>query len=293
MQKNRDDRYQDASTFRAALDEVLSRELGPTGVAASSVRTRILQIGLPVGTVIVLAVVAFIVFGRGGSPKPNRDVAKSHNELGQSAAARGDTATAEDEYHRAIIADESYSVAWINLGVLAWAEGNFADADSCFRGAIAADSASAMAMYNLATLRWERGDTASAERFYLASLRADSTFVPSFNNLSALLVDLRRYDEARDWLDRGLALEPNQPYLLKNRGIVATRVGDDSGAIAYWEEAIAADSTITELHRLSAEWYERHGRPTDARKEWEIVARSSNSENQRLAQQALKRLRSP
>ncbi len=293
MQKNRDDRYQDASSFRAALDEVLSRELGLRSAPAPGFKTRVLQIGLPVGAVIVLAVVAFVFFGRSGAPEPNRDLAKSHNELGQSAEARGDAAAAKDEYRRAIIADPGFAVAWINLGALAWSDGNLAEADSCFRRAIGADSTSAKAMYNLATLRWERGDLASAEKFYRASLKADSTFIMSYNNLGVLLLDSQHFDEARTWLDRGLTLQPDQPYLLKNRGIAAQRTGDDSGAIAYWDKAIAADSSIIELHRLSAEWYERHGRPTEARKHWEVVAGSSASEEQRLAQKALERLRSP
>jgi hypothetical protein len=47
-----------------------------------------------------------------------------------------------------------------------------------------------------------------------------------------------------------------------------------------------------ELRRLSAEWYERHGRVSEARVHWEIVASSPNEQERRLGTDALERLRS-
>jgi tetratricopeptide (TPR) repeat protein len=290
LEKDREKRYRDAPGFREALGSVRARALGAGVAPLQSLKARVLQIGVPVGAVVVLAAIALLFFGRPDAPKPNRDAARNHNELGQSAEKRGEVDVARDEYRRAIIADPSFALAWINLGALAWSDRDLAEADSCFRMAIAADSTSAKAMYNLASLRWERGDLAGAEDYYGASLEADSAFIMSYNNLGALLLESQRVEEAREWLDRGLSLDPGQPYLLKNRGIAAERLGDDSAAIGYWQRAIDMDSTITELHRLSAEWYERHGRAADARAHWQIVATSTISEEKRLATEALERL---
>jgi Tfp pilus assembly protein PilF/predicted Ser/Thr protein kinase len=290
MEKNRDDRYPDAAAFRDALRKLRERELGLA--PAPSLKTRLLQIGVPVLVVIVLAVVAFVLFGRGGEPKPNRDVAKQHNELGQSAQEDGDVATARDEYRRAIVADPGYMIPWNNLGMLAEQEGNFEEADSLYRKAVSIDSSYAAALHNLASLRWDRGDLGSAEKYFRASLRADSTLFAGYNNLGALLLEAKRPAEAGEVLDKGLSFHPDQPYLLKNRGLVAQELGEDDAAIDYWKRGIEKDSTIVELHRLSAEWYERHGRVSEARVHWEIVASSPNEQERGLGTDALERLRS-
>ncbi len=140
-------------------------------------------------------------------------------------------------------------------------------------------------------MRQDRGDLTSAESFYRASLRADSTLFASYNNLGALLLQAGRPAEAGDVLDKGLSFHPDQPYLLKNRGIAAWQTGNDDTAITYWTRGIEKDSTIVELHRLSAEWYERHGRAAEARAEWEVVTGSPVEAERRLGVQALERLR--
>jgi serine/threonine-protein kinase len=290
MEKSRDSRYPDAAAFRDALRELRERELGLA--PAPSLRSRVLQIGGPVAVVIVLAVVAFMLFGRGGAPKPDRDAAKNLNELGQSAQENGDLASARDEYRRAIVADPGYKIPWNNLGVLALNEGNLVEADSLFRKAISIDTSYAAALHNLASVRQDRGDLTSAERFYRASLRADSTLLASYNNLGALLLQSGRPAEAGDVLDKGLLFYPDQPYLLKNRGVAAEKLGNDVAAIDFWNRGIEKDSTIVELQRLSAEWYERHGRITEARAHWETVAGSPIEEERRVGTAALERLRS-
>ena len=289
MEKDRDNRYPDAAAFRDALCELRDRELGLA--PAPSLRSRILQVGVPVAIVIVLAVIAFVLFGRGGVPKPDRDAAKNLNELGQSAQENGDLASARNDYRRAIEADRGYKIPWNNLGILALNEGNVTEADSLFRKAISIDSLYAAALHNLASVRQDRGDLTSAERFYRASLRADSMLFASYNNLGALLLQTGRPAEAGDVLDKGLSFHPDQPYLLKNRGIAAQQTGNDDEAITYWKRGIEKDSTIVELHRLSAEWYERHSRVAEARAHWEAVAGSPVAEERRLGVEALERLR--
>ncbi len=300
MEKSRDNRYPDSAAFRDALIELRARELG-LGAGAKpvpGVKTRLLQFGIPAAVVIALAVIVLTQINRTGAPEPNRTAAQQHNQLGQSAEERGDLNKARDEYRLAIIADSTYALPWNNLATLAWKQEDFLEADSCFREAAAIDSTYGEAMYNLASLRWERGDTTGAEKFYRASLRADPAFIPSYNNLAQLLLQTGRPDEAADTLDKGLTLEPEErfvpllPYLLKNRGLAAQQLGDDDDAITYWNRAVEKDSSIVELHRLSAVWYERHGRTPEARAHWEVVAKSSIDDERRLGMDALERLRS-
>ena len=293
MEKNRDNRYPDAAGFRDALRDLHDRELG-IGTRATTVlgvRARILQIGIPVAAVIALAVLAFVLFGRGGAPKPDRDLAVRHNELGHGAQESGDIAGARSEYLRATMADPNYAVPWNNLGMLAVAEGNTQEADSLLWRAVAIDTSYAEALHNLASLRWDINDLAGAEKYYRASLRADSTQFVSYNNLGALLLASGRPAEAVRVLDRGLRFHPDQPHLLKNRGRAAQDTGDAEAAIRYFELGIEKDPQVIELHRLAAEWYESRGRTAESIKHWEVVAKSSVGEEARLGSQALIRLR--
>jgi serine/threonine-protein kinase len=289
LQKNRADRYSDAGVFRDELNNLLPGT-ARYGAPAVPRRTRLLRI-LGGGLVVAfLAVFVFWMGTRGGSQESNRDLAIQHNELGQGYQDDGEIAAAADEYRRAILADPGYKHPWNNLAMLAMSEGDLEEADSLLRRAIEIEPRFATALYNLGTVRWDLKDYGGAEEFYLGSIEADSTLIGGYNNLGALLLERDRPDDARDVLDRGLALYPDQPFLLKNRGLVALRQGDDDKAIQYWTRAIGIDSTIVELHRLAAEWYDRHGYAADARVHWKVVADSPNAADRESAHEALRRL---
>ncbi len=297
MEKRRDDRYASAAEFRDALGAIRQRELG-LGAAVSpraGVKTRILQIGVPAVILIVATVAVVTQLHRRESAKPDRDLAVLHNDLGVSAQEKGDVGTARDEFRRAILADRSYKFAWNNLGSLAEQEGNLQEADSLYREALAIDSSYAPALYNLASVLSRLGDPASAERYYRVTLRADSTLLAlaSYNNLGALLLETGRAPEAAQLLDKALALYPDEPYLpylLKNRGIAAEKLGRDDEAIVYWSRGIEEDSANVDLHRLAAEWCERHGQTTEARAHWKVVANSPVEMDRKVAGEARARL---
>jgi tetratricopeptide (TPR) repeat protein/predicted Ser/Thr protein kinase len=294
MEKNRESRYADAAAFRDALSEVRNRAIGIGEVPVPGLKKRIVQIAVPALVVAGLAVIAFVIFGPEGGPKYDRASAVRNNELGQVAELKGELADARAKYLVATEADPNYSIAWNNLGMLAVGERNFEEADTYLRRAVAADSTDAAALYNLAEVRWELNDLAGAEGYFRASIRADSmqsTVYNSYNNLGALLLVQSRPDEAARVLDRGLRVQPDQPALLRNRGRAAAALGDDDGAIRYYEMGLQKDFGSVELHRLAAEWYERRGRTAEAVRHWGVVAKSTVAEEARLGAEALERLR--
>jgi tetratricopeptide (TPR) repeat protein len=112
------------------------------------------------------------------------------------------------------------------------------------------------------------------------------------------LLQAGRATEAAEVLDAGLSLGPQEqyaalvPYLLKNRGLAARKLGDDDAAFVYWTQGVEKDPTIVELHRLMAEGYERLGRTAEARAHWAKVAQSQVEEERRIGLEALERLSS-
>jgi tetratricopeptide (TPR) repeat protein len=265
MAKSREERFESAAAFRDALEEIRRREVGLGAEGAGMrARTRLLLAVVPLAVAVVLAAVVVTQVKRGGAPGLNRTVAQQFNEEAQDAEKAGGLDEARSLYRKAIIADTSFALAWNNLGTLALMERDTAEAERCYRRAAAADPSSAEGLYNLASLRSDRGDIVSAEAFYRASLRANPAYIPSYNNLGQLLLATGRAAEAAEVLDRGLSLEPEEPfapvvpYLLKNRGLVARELGDEDAALGFWTRGLENDSSNVELRRLIAEWHERN-----------------------------------
>jgi tetratricopeptide (TPR) repeat protein len=105
-----------------------------------------------------------------------------------------------------------------------------------------------------------------------------------------LLLELDRVREAREVLDEGLQGNPDHPYLLKNRGRVAVREGEDEEALRYWVHALGQLEDDLELHRLLAELYERNERNEEAINHWSVVLESGSARDREIAQRALERL---
>ena len=141
--------------------------------------------------------------------------------------------------------------------------------------------------------------TTKAVLYYSLAIDADATLLHTYNNLGALLIARGRLDEARDYIDDALARTSNQkfaevePYLLKNRGKVSTRLGRDKEAFDYWTRAAARIPANAELQRLLGEWHERNGTPDQARQHWTRVVQLSNGDERQAALRALERIGTP
>ncbi len=292
LEKDPEKRFPDAASFGQALVALLKGEADSATGAHGVDRERrsLLSLILPVAVMIGLAVVisSWVVLTR--MNRGDRAAATLHNERGQEYHQIGAIDSARAEYRRAILADGKYEVPWNNLAVLAIKENSLEEADSLLQKALSIDAEYAAALFNLGLVRWKKGDPKSAERLYRASLAADSSFSQGYSMLGDLLLALDRVGEAREVLDEGLHRNTNHPYLLKNRGRVAAREGEDEAARQYWLRAISELPDNLELHRLLAEWYERNGNSKEAIKHWSMISGSDLAQDREEAQRALERL---
>jgi serine/threonine protein kinase len=292
LEKDPEKRFPDAASFGQALVALLKGEADSVDQAyrADRGRRNLLSFILPVAVMIGLAVVisSWLVSTR--MNRGDRATATLHNERGQDYHQMGVIDSARAEYQRAILADREYEVPWNNLAVLSIGENELEEADSLLLEALAIDPEYAAALFNLGLVHWKRGDPEGAEEFYRASLDADSSFWQGYSMLGDLLLQLDRVGEAGEILDEGLLGNPEHPYLLKNRGRVAVREGEDEAAREYWERALSELPDNVELHHLLAEWYERKGRNEEAIDHWSMVSRSDLAADKEEAQRALERL---
>jgi tetratricopeptide (TPR) repeat protein len=258
LEKVPDARYPDAGTFRDAL-LAISRPTGPANETdADARRPRKVYAGVAIAAAVVIAaVIIAFVFGT-REPKGDRQLAMRHNQRAQEYEDAGKTSEAEIEYGKAVIADRRWEVPLNNLAMIAMGKGNLAEADSLLRRAVSVKPDYAGALYNLGTVRWTLGDSTGAEERYRKAIRADSAFYEAYNNLGSLLVGRGRAAEAAAILDCALAKERMKPspvpelrgYLLKNRGVAASRLGRREEAAAYWSKALEIIPRNAELQEL-------------------------------------------
>jgi tetratricopeptide (TPR) repeat protein len=110
---------------------------------------------------------------------------------------------------RATVADPKFAFAFINLGNGYAGLGEVNPAAKAFVAAIKINPKLAIGHYNLGVLHEQNGDVAGAEADYKNAIAADRGFEPAYLNLGALCANQKRFDDAIDWLQRLLKINPS------------------------------------------------------------------------------------
>ena len=94
-------------------------------------------------------------------------------------------------------------------------------------------------LYGMARLLRSQGKHGQAE-FVLLSLERDHpTFSPTYNDLAEIRMSQNRFDEATEYLDKGIAVAPNDAVLLNNAGVCSLLTRDFESALVYFKRASA------------------------------------------------------
>jgi len=110
---------------------------------------------------------------------------------------------------KATAADPKFEFAFINLGSGYAGLGDVNHAAKAFAAAIKINPKSARGHYSLGVLHEQSGDVSKAEADYKNAVAADRSFELAYLNLGALCANQRRFDEAIDWLQRLLTINPS------------------------------------------------------------------------------------
>ena len=85
----------------------------------------------------------------------------------------------------------------------------------------------------------QSGDLADAERLYQEVLRLQPDSFDARHLLGVLRAQQARHSEARDLIERALAIRPGDPAALASYGKVQMALGDFAGALASYDCALA------------------------------------------------------
>lgn len=83
-----------------------------------------------------------------------------------------------------------------------------------------------------------QGDRQKAGLDYQRAIEADAAYLPPYNNMAALMMDAGNYREAIGYLSQALAVKPEYPYALLNRGLSHYKLGNCAAASEDLTKAI-------------------------------------------------------
>ena len=104
------------------------------------------------------------------------------------------------------------------------------------------------ANFQQAQLAHQRGDWAQAKSLYEWILGVVPHHVPSMHYLGVMAIQQEEFQTAVQWLERAMALQPNDPTLLTHGAVALLRQKSYDAAIAACDRALALDPTCVGAH---------------------------------------------
>ena len=175
--------------------------------------------------------------------------AASHDGIARIWRDWGAPDRALNSAHRATFFAPSSAVAWNTLGTVLQALGQMSDARRAYARAVQIDARLAPALSNLCYLDFLEGQLERAVQRCRDAVAADQTFEPARHNLALVYAAAGRVD-----LTKELLAETSDPAVSAyNLGIILMAQQDFAGALAAFQEALAARPWMQIAQRRAAE----------------------------------------
>jgi len=171
----------------------------------------------------------------------NAKHAEYFGELGVAHLALGDMRHAAEALREAIRRNRRDAIAHINLGHALLGLGDNAGALDALREAVTLAPQRLDALFNLANAQRVSLDVAGAEATYRQVLDRDPKYLPASVNLGGLLLEQKRFAEARDVFAPAMEHAPDRPELLYGHALACQELGDKGTAIAGYRRLVAGN----------------------------------------------------
>ena len=158
--------------------------------------------------------------------------------------ARGDLARAEAAY-RAVLAEVPEHVpAVVRLAELLGQSNRLEEARGVVDAGLLLSPDSPPLLSQRGTFRLIAGDPEGAVEDLRAALALNPEFIEARVRLAELLAQSKGADEGRAVIEEGLALMPDAPPLIAQRGVLSLVAGDPNGAIEDLQRALTLDPSL-------------------------------------------------
>ena len=171
-----------------------------------------------------------------------RDVADSPklwNERGVCLHQAGQQAEAIASYEQAVAIDPGYQLAWNNLGVVRAHEPKSDAAVSAFRRALEEESGRSSRRGSISGCCSSSGASSSPPSRSTRPRCADQpASAVAWNGVGLVLMELRRYEDARNAFGRAVDADPGFAAAHYNLSFVLSQLGDFDGALRETRRAL-------------------------------------------------------
>ncbi len=168
---------------------------------------------------------------------------RNYLSLGSIFFQRGYMESAEDFFESALKDDPLSAEAFYGLGSVYLKEKN-SRARECFERAASLKASypetAPNAWNNLGLLATSEGETASAIGYFKQALQTDPDHFIALENLGNAYRQQKRWEEARETLERALAIKPGDPEANYSLGMVFAQWNDTGRAYEYLQKALQA-----------------------------------------------------
>ena len=145
---------------------------------------------------------------------------------------------------------------WMMRGGMHYQRGEFMDVAECCRRVIEIDSDHVGAYFSLGLALQSLGRLEEAESAYHQVLHFNRHHAKTLVSLSELLSSQKRFEEARDLLEKALmSLPPEAVFLTFTLGALLMRTGQPAAAIAAYDRAVAMAPDDALAHCARSEAY--------------------------------------
>ena len=99
-----------------------------------------------------------------------------------------------------------------------------------------------------AMLCQQRGDLEQAKSLYEAILRQQPRQADALHYLGTLALQAQQYQEAIDWIEKAITLQPKRAQFYSNASLALQKLGRITDAIRYCRKALHYDNTLASAH---------------------------------------------
>ncbi len=163
------------------------------------------------------------------------------NDYGAALQMLGRHDEAQENYSAAIALDDQYPFAHNNLGVVLWHKDDARGSVNGFRRALQSASCPMEARLNLALVLFRQKHLDLALEAYRQVIRAKPDHPVGWNGIGLILVELEKFEEARNAFARAIQSDNAFPEAHYNMSFTLSRLGDFDGALRETKQALGLD----------------------------------------------------